>query len=590
MAAMERTSPKQVGSIAEFLLENDNLYKDSPGMRQKTLHWAARNGNTEIMENLLSQETEDSEIGRTLLWAAVGGQESAVQWLLDKFTQGDPKCILHEKDMIHAVQAAAHNGHEKVVQQLLSHMMGSLEDTKSWTALHWAVNWTKPEAVFVVKHLLMNGANPEATNGDTSDTISALDMAKQPSRENPAFKDKIVGLLESPLRLPRKPLPLTVPSMEGVPDICKQLRSNIIDFYFQDNRFYTLERTSPVSDVVYGEGPEKIMSKARDIWETEWTNEHAQRFRWVHLPANNWIWAEDLMRMVSCESTKSDGDYTRLKNFEQNRREHLGPPQCRFMYPALRFETKDFRSGEGSSIARLQGKSVQQRGKDRKPKTITKPGQDNEVIPGGEVVKDQTPKSIGPHRPFEGKTEDRGQNLQSESGGQEAHTGEVTTGAVPISGEATNNEMVMPETEMNETKTDYINKEDGRIQDTGPKDSKAEGTTTLPTAFDRREGQMDVKQQQQRQKDTKETVRDAEGAALEGCKLAICMPFLTLQTVDSQRKLRQAITLTELYPEWTAIDPDGKRTAKIDEMKEGYKLLYKTNMPNIKRGEELKEA
>lgn len=41
--------------------------------------------------------------------------------------------------------------------------------------------------------------------------------------------------------------------------------------------------------------------------------------------------------MVLCESRKSDGDHTRLKNFvEQNRQEHLGPPQCRFMYPALR--------------------------------------------------------------------------------------------------------------------------------------------------------------------------------------------------------------------------------------------------------------
>lgn len=285
--AMERTSRKQVGSISEFLLKNDNIYKDSPGMQQKTLHWAARNGNTGIMENMLSQETEDTEIGRTLFWAAVGGQESAAQRLLDKFTQGDPKCLLQEQDMIHAVQAAAHNGHEKVVQQLLSNVMGSREETESWTALHWAVSWTKPQAVFVVKHLLMNGANPEATYEGAIDAISALDMAKKLPPESPAFREKIVDLLESPLRLPRKPFLLTVPSMKGVPDICEHFRSNIIDFYFQDNWFYTLERTSPVSNVVYGEGPEKVMSKVRDIWETEWKNEHAQRFRWIHLPANN---------------------------------------------------------------------------------------------------------------------------------------------------------------------------------------------------------------------------------------------------------------------------------------------------------------
>lgn len=188
-------------------------------------------------------------------------------------------------------------------------------------------------------------------------------------------------------------------------------------------------------------------------------------------------------------------------------------------------------------------------------------------------MKDQTPKSIGPHRPFEGKTEDRGQNLQSESGGQEAHTGEVTTGAVPISGEATNNEMVMPETEMNETKTDYINKEDGRIQDTGPKDSKAEGTTTLPTAFDRREGQMDVKQQQQRQKDTKETVRDAEGAALEGCKLAICVRSFSQS--HSYRKYSQDSfrCRSSLSKPWTVKGSCDKQSLLLNCIRNGQQLI-----------------
>ncbi|KAL1967140.1 hypothetical protein VTN77DRAFT_3431 [Rasamsonia byssochlamydoides] len=465
--AMERTNPKQVGSIAEFLLENDKLYKDSPDMREKTLHWAARNGNTKFMENLLSQEKVTCDIGRTLFWAAVGGQESAVQWLLDEFTEGDPSCVLQKKDKIKAVQAAAHNGHEKVVQQLLSHMMDSQEDTKSWTALHWAVNWTEPEAVFVVKHLLMNGANPEATNGDTPDAISAVEMAKKLRQEGEGAVKDIVDLLESPLRLLRKPLPLTVPDTDGLPDICEHFRCNIIDFYSQDNRFYTLERKSPVSDVVYGEGPEKVMPKARRIWENEWKDKPAQRFRWIHLPVNNWIWAEDLMRMVLCDSRKSDGDYTSLKNFvEQNRHEHLGPPQCRFMYPALRFETKDFRSGEGSSIARLQGKSAQDRDKDRKQKINTKPSQDDKVTPEGEVAKDPALKPMGSHRLIRRTNEVGEQNIpatESEPGGFPNNLG---------------------------------------VEE--PKD------------FDRKEGQVDVKQQQQGQKDGKEKVPDSEGTTSLG--------------------------------------------------------------------------
>jgi hypothetical protein len=45
---------------------------------------------------------------------------------------------------------------------------------------------------------------------------------------------------------------------------------------------------------------------------------------------------QDLMRRLSYESGQPDDEYTRLRNFvEQNRREHLGKTQSRFMYPAL---------------------------------------------------------------------------------------------------------------------------------------------------------------------------------------------------------------------------------------------------------------
>jgi hypothetical protein len=64
--------------------------------------------------------------------------------------------------------------------------------------------------------------------------------------------------------------------------------SNIVDFYTSDGRFCTLERKSPVHDIIYDEnrGPDAVMKQAREIWKLDDIN-LKHRLRWIHLPANN---------------------------------------------------------------------------------------------------------------------------------------------------------------------------------------------------------------------------------------------------------------------------------------------------------------
>jgi hypothetical protein len=88
-----------------------------------------------------------------------------------------------------------------------------------------------------------------------------------------------------------------------------------------------------------------------------------------------------LIARISFEFRTPAGDYTKLVNFvDINRREHVGKPQSRFMYPAVtvtfqkllhspnitkhlltrritKFESSDFHSGEGANIPRLRGEA-----------------------------------------------------------------------------------------------------------------------------------------------------------------------------------------------------------------------------------------
>jgi ankyrin repeat protein len=298
---MERTNPKQVEAISLLLTANEEQWKDIDESVKQTLHWACRTGDRDLVKKILKlPDVEDKDV---LYWAAVGGQTKIVQFLLDKYTKNNPDAIKSGKFGPRAVLEAARNGHGPVVKQILRSMM-ELSDvkfetdtteaaTKTWFPLHWAVNYKarEPEqAVEVVRHLLMNGANPETimvdAEGRTSD--SAMELArrlKDSSEFKDEFKTAIVSLLETPLRLPRKPLQLVEPTLGpgGVQNVCKQFSANIIDFYPSDGRFDTLERKTSVYDIIYKEGPHSMMSDARENWKIKLRH----RFRWIHLPANN---------------------------------------------------------------------------------------------------------------------------------------------------------------------------------------------------------------------------------------------------------------------------------------------------------------
>ncbi|KAH6694848.1 hypothetical protein BKA61DRAFT_256314 [Leptodontidium sp. MPI-SDFR-AT-0119] len=209
------------------------------------------------------------------------------------------------------------------------------------------------------------------------------------------------------------------------------------------------------------------------------------------------------MQRIAYESKKSVEDYTRLKNFvEQTRREHPGKIHSRFMYPALNFESKDFHSGEDANISKLRSENKLDSQEKRKRTT---------GIIG--VSKDIPAGAPGPgtHLKVDARKEGKRRGLGHKDSHQHTH-------------EDTRRKSIAPGT-TNEMDGNLNNSDLGGQQD---------GTNDVQEL-------KETKSKRSAGKDKSQSPTDA----LLGSKMGISLPFLTFQSVKTQRKLRQAVRLAE---------------------------------------------
>lgn len=89
----------------------------------------------------------------------------------------------------------------------------------------------------------------------------------------------------------------------------------VIDFYAQDGRSGFLRRFRDVRDVIYEDGPKEIMNKARRTMQTagETYEEGDLTLRWIHLPANNLQWMNDLALRMFFDDGESQEAYEDLR-------------------------------------------------------------------------------------------------------------------------------------------------------------------------------------------------------------------------------------------------------------------------------------
>ncbi|KIW69180.1 hypothetical protein PV04_05073 [Phialophora macrospora] len=350
---------------------------------QMIVRWASRNGHLETVERILDavpvkfveeidrqEQTKAERRGSTtvkgeqmpsapkeiaLFWAALGGYKDIVSVLLK---HPSLKSYYHGSERssnrcLRAAQAAARNGHFSIVTALIQHMHScSGVDTQGWKPLDWAVAFGDPD---IVRLMLIKGAEPLASSQRLTKSQEIDKLLRNP-QPTPRWYSR-----ESPLSVWSSKPQLKLAPFEAA---CKRFNACVVDFYRHDGGMYPLEMSGrSIYDVIYNPdlGPNKIMEDARQTVEDHPAMHNSHRFRWIHLPANNWKWVQDLMKRI-CYQTKQEKECWSLQKFaESNRREHVGRPQSRFMFPDIRIEnskTGRSRSDKGARSIPLQDADV----------------------------------------------------------------------------------------------------------------------------------------------------------------------------------------------------------------------------------------
>ncbi|KAF5974783.1 ankyrin unc44 [Fusarium coicis] len=112
---------------------------------------------------------------------------------------------------------------------------------------------------------------------------------------------------------------------DGHKPLVEAFRATIVQFFKDEDRLLTLRRYRSVKDVIYGEGPASIMSNAtegseRMQRENPLLNEYgvsfgSPKFTWVHLPATNMDWMDDLASKIMIKEKHSAQQYYELRSF-----------------------------------------------------------------------------------------------------------------------------------------------------------------------------------------------------------------------------------------------------------------------------------
>ncbi|KAG4275635.1 hypothetical protein FPRO04_14341 [Fusarium proliferatum] len=133
---------------------------------------------------------------------------------------------------------------------------------------------------------------------------------------------------DPPIFKTSSPRPYVKPRLEfAIPSF----EAAIVDFYAWGERTGFLRRFRSVRDVIYNEGPKKIMLEARESQpkvnaamqqgtadlgrdEDPPHSDHL-KFRWIHLPANNMQWMNDLTLRIFIDDEKPEVDFADFSSF-----------------------------------------------------------------------------------------------------------------------------------------------------------------------------------------------------------------------------------------------------------------------------------
>ncbi|KAI9736168.1 MAG: hypothetical protein M1834_001053 [Cirrosporium novae-zelandiae] len=409
--ALDLAAIKGHDAVVLTLLE-DSLVSDQIRCKSKNgetaLHLAAINGH-----DAQSKIVERTEHGKAPLSLAVNGgyQLAAVRLLWGMPLTDLRKDVGALEDTPNLVAKAGKLETLLLVykEDLSTQKVRGLEfDSTGWTPLHWAVyhghrsvvselfaKRVKPKDVKIAKiiagKMKRNSSrsagdidSEKATKGKESSKIAYAKifdiLHKPPVVEGAAYSGNSDG----------EPKTRSIPAKQR--DLCEKFDATIVDFFEENGRTDFQPRLSNVFEVIYGDGPEKVMSGINDAQERELREgdrsgrtapiksdghtlktideptatgseciDHGEyqaltstaggneakaqagsrshfRFRWIHVAVNNTEWIEDLTLKI-CKTNKEHFELSEFVKRGSHERSGVAG-RVRYMKPLCTQESK----------------------------------------------------------------------------------------------------------------------------------------------------------------------------------------------------------------------------------------------------------
>ncbi|THV52679.1 hypothetical protein BGAL_0072g00150 [Botrytis galanthina] len=303
-----------------------------------SIKWADTEDDFKILiESIRLFESEDTIIQLKLLrMAEKEGEKSIVAFLEKEIPKSMPKNgrILLLKS---ALQWAASGGYHEVVWWLLQNSLPTketeqdIEDAKKMAreGKDWeekAGKNSKPQQQEkslpkVGGKEFENKSKSERTRNEAQTPLGSYQITLDLLEDPPPFVVTLADLNDEDLT--KKNL------RSDLQAELKNHKASIVDFYQRDGNFDLLRRRRDVYDVIYstekGHGPKDVMESARETLKNigpQNAREKAYRaedfkMRWIHLPANNIEWMEDLTKRICKDKKMENSDWSSLNNLLQ---------------------------------------------------------------------------------------------------------------------------------------------------------------------------------------------------------------------------------------------------------------------------------
>ncbi|KAI1935368.1 hypothetical protein LOZ66_005255 [Ophidiomyces ophidiicola] len=384
------------------------LELDQAAAEECKLIWFAsrENKHEKVSEQLRFKDPRWSGVGTpsALDLAAHHGKHMVVLWLL-KTKRPNPDELQSAIKLAETQLEAVEKRATSRKQELASQLPQSTHRPKTLVSKNKDPRIEHPAGA--QDALKQNLSEPDPKEGDSKIDRAAgtkrIPLADTQDASNQDSSEAERRKYNLTLDLLKDPLPVIGLSDASIPyelrelgdderSVMDKFNATIVDFYTRDGRVDFFRRLRKVSDIIYNQqsgksqeafGPNAIMTDARSTLKSVDPVAYGGKslqMRWIHLPATNMKWLEDLTLRVFLDKKRNRDDYVSSRKFFRGSWHELryGVHSSEFMQPSCSKRLLPKRSSDETNKG-----SVEQKNSKTKSKLAEDASQKNE--PSGKM-------------------------------------------------------------------------------------------------------------------------------------------------------------------------------------------------------------